>query len=202
MDQRTTVDDRAWDEATAATRRRVDEGEDVRFSLQLAGLLLAVLVAVLSVLVVAGEPAGVVGVVQVVVTVGAVVLGVVDWVGSRRRRTLLPFLGMFLGSLLRPLSPEQRRSLTRCLRGREPDPGPAAPLVLAQLDLARRRDRATIRTLVVMGLAVLGAGLGSGWPHLVGVLVAALVVTAGTRLERSWRRRARERAEAAVARSA
>ena len=63
MDQRTTVDDRAWDEATAATRRRVDEGEDVRFSLQLAGLLLALLFAVLSVLVVAGEPAGVVGVV-------------------------------------------------------------------------------------------------------------------------------------------
>ena len=191
----------AWDVATAATRRLVDGGEEVRFSQQLAMLLMAAFFALLAVLIVSGGPVRPEGIAQVALTGAATVLGLVHWLASRRSGTLVPFLGVLSQTHLAPLDAAQRRFVVRVLKGREADPGPAAPLALAQLDLAARRDRATVPSLLVAGLAVLGAGIGSS-PWLVVLVVAcAAFMVVVLSIERRWHRRARVRSEAALARA-
>ncbi|GAB2976446.1 hypothetical protein [Frigoribacterium salinisoli] len=191
----------AWAEATAATRRLVAEGEEVRFSTQLAMLLIAAFFTLLAVLITSGGSVRPEEIAQVALTGAATVLGLIHWLASRRTGVLVPFLGVLSQAHLAPLDAEQRRSFARAVRGREADPGPAAPLVLAQLDLAARRDRSTVRSLLVAGLAVLGAAIGSS-PWLVALVVAcAAFMVVMVSVERRWHRRARVRSEAALARA-
>jgi len=162
-------------------------------------LLMAAFFASLSVLVVTGGTVRPEGATQVALTGAATVLGLVNWLASRRSGTLVPFLGVLSQAPLAPLDTSQRRFFARSARGREVDPGPAAPLVLAQLDLAARRDRPSIRGLLVVGLALLGNGVGLS-PWLVVLVVAgAASMVVMLAIERRWRRRARERSEAVLA---
>ncbi|RKR76524.1 hypothetical protein [Frondihabitans australicus] len=184
--------------AAARTQATVDrihdaltDGVRVRIiSVQMLAVILGALMGSLSITLSLGSRHVRLVVVDAALVAASVVVGLASWARARREHRLQPQVPRPRSETLWAfLSPDERRRLTRQIRGRESVDAEWRELVRLSIAFSRATNRAAWPTLFSMGLWYCALALVLGWEWFVVLGALVVLLTVGSRIESTrWNR--------------